>query len=1169
MKVHKSLALQRALLLAAALVSIPAPQVAMAAVLNLPANPLFVSNDVAPNIMFMIDSSGSMTNVVADLPFTEATTYLATCPTNNIVPAGTSLQMRIQTGTGSGGPKIFYSGTYYDWGTGAGQRCFQTKSDYIGALNGDAEATSNVTATSGGITYYVPQFLPASYSGNYLNWYFNPSSVSGVTWNVRQRTKPLPILVEPTGFVLSRIRVARSAGQTLVLGLDQRLRVGLSIYNGNDGGLMRVNVDQLSATQRTALTTGTSGIANIAPGGNTPLAETLSTIGRYFATGYTGALTMTPKDPPRTVTPTVAQALPQNLAGASSTAPVVLSCQQNFAVMLTDGRATQDNTPSYLAIGASPNNVMADYDGDCYKRNPACVGDDKKPNQTYEGGGGSDYLDDVAQALYETDLRPDFKVESDGKQFKNNVITHMIGFADSDVQDDPLLLRTATQGGGKFFAAANADALVAAFNDIVTDILERSASFSSASVNSTSLNVGSRLYQAGFNASNWLGELRSFPISAGKGIGSCPLQEAGDLCPFSWSAASVLDSTLPNNRQIITINRATRAGIPFRWASLPAAQQTLLNQNPNVLPTATSDAKGSLRLDYVRGDRTQEGAGKFRSRGGRLGDIVNSDPFFVGPPNSGLPFSGYSTFKSTYANRTGMVYVGGNDGMLHGFRASDGQELLAYIPGMLFGRAADPKLARLTALPYTHIYGVDGSPTIADVQIGSTWATYLIGTMRYGAQGLFALDVTNPANFSEANAASIAKWEFTDADDADLGNTFSQPSIVKMKNGKWAAIIGNGYNNREADGSVSSTGRAALFVIYLDGPGADGVWDLGTDYLKFYVGTAPTAIETDNSLASPTVVDINDDRVADYIYAGDLYGNMWQFNVNCDPTKAGCTWAVGYSGSPLFVALSNTGVRQPITAPASVGFNLLTADPDDLTIFFGTGRYVAVGDNTQAGQQNQTFYGIFADPILTAKPFAETTTSPNPTKANLLRQVVLQEPTVNNKVLRVTSQNPILTTHKGWYIDLYNTATAGLDPSVASGLNRGERQISKPVVREGRVVFSTLIPSEDPCSFGGTSFLMEIDAKSGGRPVKPTLDVTSDFAVDDKDYITVNIGGVATKVAASGLALQGSTGTVAVVAGGTADYLYGGYDPDKQSALANTSANSGRLGRLSWREIVQ
>ena len=1143
---------------------------AAAAPLALPAIPLSLSNEVAPNIMLMVDNSDAMSHVVAQPPEGPDLQALPpeSCPAANRVPQGVRVDLNIRAPSvdEGNGPRIAYDGARYDWGTGSGQRCFAPDVDYEAALNLEREAARLEGE------WYVPAIAPTRYPGHYLNWYFDPGNYAApdyvgsdaIRWNAGQLRKPLPVSLQPQGKVLSRIEVARSAAQTLVAGLDSRLRVGLSAHDGKDGGALRVPVAALTPAQRTALGSGPMGIAHIEPGGSAPLAETLSAIGRYFATGYSGALAMNPKDPPREVTRTVAQAFPANLSGATSAAPVVLSCQPNFAILLSAGRSSEDHSSSQLAIGAAPDDVIRDYDGDCQGRSPACGSHDRKPDQDY-GPDGSDYLDDVAQALHETDLRPDFPAEAgSGQPYRNNIVTHVISLADAEARNDALLVRAARQGGGRFVAAADADALTAALDDLVAGLPQRTAALASISLDSTHLSSGTRLFQAGFDSSGWTGSLRALPIASGTG-GSCGNAMAGQPCAAIWEASAVLEGIAAQSRTILSLDSSSRVGIPFRWASLSLAQQALLSRDPNRAAGVT-DARGPDRLAWLRGDRSREAAHDLRPRTRLLGDIVHSDPAFVGAPDATLPFAGHAAFRSRHADRMPMVYVGANDGMLHGFRASDGVERLAYVPGPMFGTAANPKLARLSAQPYLHVWGVDGSPTVGDVQVGADrrWATYLVGSLRYGGQGLFALDVTDPQAFSEARAASIVRWEFTDADDPDLGYTFSQPSLVKLKNSRWAVLVGNGYNNREADGSVSTAGRAALFILLVDGPGADGRWDLGTDYFKLEVGPRLAAAETDNGLATPAAVDLDGDQRVDYVYAGDLRGDMWQFNLNdADPGR----WAVGYGGNPVFTARSGAGVRQPITAPAEVGFNLLSSDPDDLVVFVGTGRYFASGDHAQANQQNQTFYGIFVDPIASPDPLTETLGAPDPGRPELLRQTVLQEVSAGGRNLRISSNRPLdMARHRGWYIDLYNTQTAGADPSPASGLNKGERQVSRPVLRDGRVVFTTLLPSATSCDAGGSGWLMEVDASTGARPREPALDITQDLNVDVLDRIEVRIGGETLDVPVSGIGSpSGMLSTPAILA------LRPGQDA-KYSTRSDggialfAEARSRRTGRVTWRE---
>ena len=419
--------------------------------------------------------------------------------------------------------------------------------------------------------------------------------------------------------------------------------------------------------------------------------------------------------------------------------------------------------------------------------------------------------------------------------------------------------------------------LVNALNAAIKSIAERTSSAASVALNSGSHNANSRVYQARFNSGDWSGQLLSFPIDV-----------HGDVSTPEWDAGAVLSSqNYDTGRNIMTYNPTTLSGVPFRWDQLSTAQQALLNTSP----TGTTDTQGAARLDYLRGSTAHEGTGNdYRIRLKRLGDLINSDPFFVGAPSfTDSLGTGYAGFRTTYKNRTPMVYVGGNDGMLHGFSATTGAEKIAYVPNRLYA-----KLTKLTSSTYSHLYYVDGSPTVGDAfgafgarcSSGSTcWRSLLVSGFRKGGQGYFALDVTDPTTFSESNAAKIVLWEFNDTHDRDLGYSFSQPSIVKMANGQWAAIFGNGYNNSEADGLASTSGHAVLYILFLD-KGLDGTWTLNTDYFKLDTGVGEVA--TPNGLATPAAVDLDGDNTVEYIYAGDLRGNIWRFDVrDANPEELG------------------------------------------------------------------------------------------------------------------------------------------------------------------------------------------------------------------------------------------------------------------------------------------
>ncbi|MGQ0618548.1 MAG: pilus assembly protein [Panacagrimonas sp.] len=1146
--------------------------------LSFPDVPLLISNSVPPNLVLMLDNSGSMNAIAPVAPYDPAAAQSA-CPAANLVPTNRQVELYVgnspsgeprialsfvvepggESDTDQGGSPAELVDAVFAQGVGAGQLCFDPAANirYSARLDLSRNVATDIVD---GVEYRIPRtYEPASYSGHFLNWYFNPDNTDK-TWNSGELLKPLG----DDALVRTRAQIARTAAIELVGTLDQRLRVGLASYNSGDGGTLNVGVAHLSPTHRANLTAGLNALQFTGP---TPLAETLSGIGRYLTQGYDsgGLLSLHPGQPNQSAQ-SVARVLPRTLRNSErfSEPPIAreTSCQQSFAALLTDGLPNGDRNEEGN-IGES----LLDYDGDCSGANAAnCLPSphyDRKPGRRYESQ-GSDYLDDIAQALFEIDLRPDFPNESlSGVQFKNNLVTHMIGFADDDVVNDPLILDTAIKGGGRFFAARDAAELRTAFDSIVSEVLDRSGGFSAVALTTTILNESTRVFQSRFNSVDWSGDLSSLPVSTGSVGGSCPLVPLGSVCAVEWSAAAQLDTLSPGSRVILTQRASNGAGIPFRWANLDASQRALLDIHFNpVTRTGSVDSRGEERLDYIRGDRALESAGNFRVRGTLLGDIVNSDPVFVGTPSQAYPFPGYAAFRVARAARERMVYVGANDGMLHGFRVSDGRELLAYVPNALFGRTDEPKLARLTANPYIHTWGVDGSPIVGDIQIGSAgaaadWRSYLVGALEYGGQGLFALDVTDPSSFSESNASDIVKWEFTDANSGvegrDLGRTFSEPFIVKMKNGRWAAIIGNGYNNTEADGNASSTGQAALFIIFMDGPGADGVWNAGTEYIKLTVpGGSATA---PNGMATPAPVDIDGDSLIDYVYAGDLLGNLWQFNVNSTDSSS---WRVGYGAQPLFAA----GAGQPITATPEVGLNLLTADdPDDVIVYFGTGQFIANGDNTPDGQQDQSFYGIFANPISSpGPPVAETGAITAVTRGDLLEQSIVQETEVNGNQVRITSSQTLdLTVHKGWFIDL-RTPGSG---------NQGERQVTRPVLRNGRIVFTTLKPSQEPCDFGGGGFLMEIEAQTGSRPTRPALDITNDITVDEEDLLDgVNTGaGVADDVVVSGIGAEtGILSRPAVLA----------IPPNLEIKIVGTSggtvetfgeAVNTRTGRITWREI--
>ncbi len=437
-----------------------------------------------------------------------------------------------------------------------------------------------------------------------------------------------------------------------------------------------------------------------------------------------------------------------------------------------------------------------------------------------------------------------------------------------------------------FYVASEADKMVASLRQAFESIAKRAeGSASSFAANSTKLEAGARTFQAQFVTGQnreWAGRLYAYDVNTSTGA----LTQA-------WSAADQFPVWGPTNA---TTN----------------ARKIYYNNGGRL-----ADFQGSINglstgvVNYLRGDRSGEksNGGAFRNRLSLLGDIVNSQPVYVGTPNSRLYVnssftgaSGYAAFASAQAGRTPVVYVGANDGMLHGFNANTGKELFAFVPTE--GMAKLSGTQKFTDPNYEHTYTVDGAMTAADWYDGARWRTALIGTMGRGGKTIFALDVTNPAS-------PTLMWEINDA---ALGNNLGQPIVSQVADGDWRVVLGNGPN--------STDGIAKLVVIDL----ADGD-----------VSTISTAVGGDNGLSGINAWSAAGNGLVDTVYAGDLKGNLWRFKL-----------ATG-TVSLLYAA----GAAKPITAAPLVAVNPKTLQT---WVFVGTGRYLNSAD--RANKNVQTWYGL-------------------------------------------------------------------------------------------------------------------------------------------------------------------------------------------------------------------
>jgi type IV pilus assembly protein PilY1 len=687
-----------------------------------------------------------------------------------------------------------------------------------------------------------------------------------------------------------------------------------------------------------------------------------------------------------------------------------------------------------------------------------------------------------------------------------------------DAQKIDDLWHAAYNGRGQFYSATDATSLAQGLADAFASVTRGTSSSSAVAFNTTTLDTGSRVYQATFNPSdNWYGDLVAYELQDDGEIVSSPV----------WHASDVLDTMLPSERVILTYNESAKKGVAFKTlGDLSTKQQNDLNMSP----TDVSDALGQARLDYIRGSRTDENAGNnFRERTNVLGDIVYSNPVYVGDPQSnyedasGVGDGSYSNFNP---NRDPVIYVGSNDGMLHGFWEDDGSEAIAYIPNMLFSNASSEGLHYLTDPAYGHRYYVDLSPTVADVYINSSWKTILIGGYRAGGRGLFALDVTNPSSFSDAQADNVVLWEFTSNDNNSLGNSFSKPTMALMENGKWAAVFGNGYDDL-------GDGEAKLFILYLEG-GMDRTWS-SSDYKVITTGVGSSGDR--NGLSTPALVDSDGNGKADRVYAGDLKGNLWAFDLS-DPDNDS-NWGVAYSKA-LFNATVVT-TPQPITSKPVVARNpAVTTTVDNspnILVFFGTGQYMVNGDKTSS--DTQTFYGVWDN--------NDVGSGSTLTRDSLVAQTLDTDNSTSE--IRVVSDNSVDYASKyGWRFDLPTS---------------GERVVVDPKIRGDYIFFNTLIPDPNTCNTQGYGWLMALKLTNGGEPSKPVFDINNDGVVDENDQVDDADGDG--KKSPSGVRLDG------IPAGSNflSEMMYTPDDDGDIDVRKIDAGNEDLEGRLSWREVNQ
>ncbi len=623
--------------------------------------------------------------------------------------------------------------------------------------------------------------------------------------------------------------------------------------------------------------------------------------------------------------------------------------------------------------------------------------------------------------------------------------------SDNNVYD---LWHAAINSRGEFFSADDANGLVDSLNQVVTRIAQTnsaSASQSSSPLLDSSLS-SNYTYVPTFSSTDWSGDLTKY------------LRTATNTTRV-WSAQSRLDAAYGSSNYLKRNVLMNVGGVlkPFLFGNLTADQQTALGRSLN----GTRDGYAEDRVNYLRGDRSKESktaTPSLRIRNHLLGDIIDSTPTLVTTPDSptakmnALGSAGsYGAFQQKWAKRATRIYVGANDGMLHAFD-DNGDETFAFVPS-----AVIPNLYKLADPGYTsstHQFYVDGSPVVQDVYYDNDWHTVLIGTLRGGGKAVFALDITDPA-------APKALWErsASDSDLGELGFTYSKPVVARLHTGDWAVLLANGYNG--------ANDKAVLYAL-----------DVKTGKrLAAFTPEPNDGLTSANGLAAPTVADVDGDLIADYVYAGDLHGNLWRFDLIGTDLKATATAGnlkVAFGGAPLYRARASSytsgdanQVQAIMAAPRLVRHPSGTGH----LVLFGTGKYLEPGDATAVAGKAMSLYGIWDRQ--TAGEVASST--PSLTTANLQVQTLGGDTQITytsaTQASVGTTANTLSTNAVAWYGESNGGGKYGWYLNLPA---TGEMIVTKPLYLADTLLAASLVPNDDPCDSGAVTYLYAVDPYTGG-----------------------------------------------------------------------------------------
>lgn len=805
----------------------------------------------------------------------------------------------------------------------------------------------------------------------------------------------------------------------------------------------------------------TSAVNNLMPAGSTPSASAFYNVMQYFygnsSYGSNNYYTVTDANYNNPYFWNSNNNRYYYGSGQSYNSPIQYVCQKNFVVFVSDGQPNQENG-DILTLRKYSAKDGVDYTVANYV-------DSKGLLSNYSSSIRDTTVVNYAAFYHDNGVIPtNSTTDSESNTYvaasAQPITTYTIGLGLA--AGDPgrtVLQAMAEVGGGKYFDSSDQSSLTNALNAILNSINAQTAA--NVPVVASQPTNPTEAFQATFYSGDWSGQLKAYKTNTTTG-----LVDLNNSIPVLFNSTSTTDSLVTSRADtIFSSNSATAGGVQFKSIA-------------NLV--AGSSSNGASLMTYLAGgtptgwrDRSSD-----KSTPATLGDVIDSIPTAFGISSA----AGFA--------------VGANDGMLHVFgrTTSNYTESFSYIP-----RAVQSNLLTLGKTTYgssdPHLYYVNGALTFNNVtggdnQFDASTYSILTGSLAQGGQGIFALDVSKTVAKPAATAASDlfsasnVLWDHTssDTDFTNLGYTFSKPVVAQIYSGgqkKWVVITGNGYD--------SANKKTSLMVI-----------DLKTGAMLYEIDTGVAS----NGLSSPVVLDKDNDKVADYVYAGDQSGNVWRFKL---PTKTDSTT----SATKFFTAQGN----QPITgAPA-----IYRVPTGGYMVYVGTGRmmYENATVNDRTTTYPQSLYGIYDDQTKSNLTYSSTT--------------FIQNSEISSKLGTASIDGSATSSsgNKGASVDFRETTPITLTDSIGpSGTKsgwvfnmsatNGERMIYQPIVALGRLYFTTQVlkGTDKVCSNVNqqSGWVMALDLMTGGAPSSPAFDLNGDGKLNsaatspDGDVVTFSDG---------------------------------------------------------------